>query len=290
MPSSAPLTPCRLADCEERAGTGSDRWIAEHDQVELVSGPVPRIDQRTVADLRHLTPDRRGCCEPQRPLPNQLLEARSEDRAGEPLLGTPPHPATTPLFQHGPRGPHDRVVEADQRFGDLIAAAAPAKQVGLPGQQAGVLQHRERMLEVGRVAPDVGGDAAAGAVALGDGRQHRVVERGLAERRILGKEVSGLAEQRADGVQHGPNNPVVEVVCVGRHVVLDILAAVSGSAAHDGMHLSRQRRIAQPPKPARPRSGADPASSPPMNDSAEPHSRILARDPDCSGRPGVRAC
>jgi hypothetical protein len=75
-----------------------------------------------------------------------------------------------------------------------------------------------------------------------------MVERDVVQLRLIGEQVTGLAEQRAGGRQHGAQHPGVEVVRIGRGVVADELAAVRGSAAHDGVDLECGERVGHAPE------------------------------------------
>ena len=188
-------------------------------------------------------------------LPAQRLEMRAGDLRPERRPGVGPYVGTEPGFQVGPPGPHDRLVERDERLGDVIARPSGPEDVGLPGHEAGVFQHVERVRDVGRLAADVAGDAAPRLVPGGDRGQDRVIERRIADVRLLGEEVPCLAEQRAIGVEHRAHHPVAEVIRARRGVVTDELPAVRRRAADDRVQARGEPGISSPPRTV-PRHGS----------------------------------
>ena len=148
------------------------------------------------------------------------------------------------------------------------------------------------MGQVAGLAPEVGRDASAGPVAVGDGGQDRVVQANVTQVRLVAEQVARLPEQRAGRVQYGPLYPAVEVISSRGCVVAGELTPVGRSAANDGVHLDREPRIRHVPEPAgqavvqgrddelEPGPAAQrraPASSLPMNDRADPHNSSRVR-------------
>ena len=176
---------------------------------------------------------------------------RAGDLRPERRPGVGPHVGAEPGFQVSPARPHDRLVERDERLGDVITGPPGPEDIGLPGYEAGVLQHVERVRDVGRLTADVAGDAAPRLVTGGDRGQDRMVERRIPDVRLLGEEVPCLAEQRAVGVEHRPHDPVVEVIRAGRSIVADELPTVGRRAADDRVQARGEPRITQPPEPGR---------------------------------------
>src|SRR6185312_13999691 len=126
---------------------------------------------------------------------------------------------------------------------------------------------------------DIAGDPAGGVVSLGDGGEHRMIKRRVADLGFLGEEVPGFPEQRGLRVQHRPDHPRVEVGEVRGGVSAQEFPPVGGvppttectSAASLGSVISQNRAASRYPKGwttssrlARPRSGACPESSPPI--------------------------
>ena len=114
------------------------------------------------------------------------------------------------------------MVEGDERFGDAVGRAVAAEGVGLVGDHADVLEDAERVCEVGGLAAEVVGDAAACGVSGGDGGQDGVVERGVVEFGFLCEQVAGLTEERTGGIEDGAGDPGVEVVGPGGGVALGL--------------------------------------------------------------------
>ena len=188
-------------------------------------------------------------------LPAQRLEVRAGDLRPERRPGVGPDLGAQPEFQVGPPGPHDRLVERDERLGDAVARPPGPEHVGLLGHEAGVLEHVERVRDVGRLTADVVRDAAPRLVPRGDRGQHRVVERRVADVRLLREQVPCLAEQRAIRVEHRAHHPGVEVVRARRGIVTDELPAVRRRAARRSRAAGRRARDRSPPRTA-PRHGS----------------------------------
>jgi hypothetical protein len=64
---------------------------------------------------------------------------------------------------------------------------------------------------------NVAGDPAGGVVSLGDGGQHRMVQRRVAYLGLLGQQVTGFPEERSLRIQNGPDHPRIKIgkVCGG---------------------------------------------------------------------------
>jgi hypothetical protein len=75
-----------------------------------------------------------------------------------------------------------------------------------------------------------------------------VVQGGVADLAFLGKQVARLAEQRDLGVEHGTDDPVVEIAQVTRCVTPDELPAVGGGAADDRVDEDGKPRIGDSPE------------------------------------------
>src|SRR6202000_2738907 len=103
---------------------------------------------------------------------------------------------------------------AHQRLTYAIGRASVPEQVRLLDQKPGVLEHPERMGYLVGLPADVTRDAAARRVALGDGGEHGMIKRRVADLGLLHEQVPGLTEQRSLRVQHGPDHPGVEVAQV----------------------------------------------------------------------------
>jgi hypothetical protein len=126
-------------------------------------------------------------------VPADLLQVRADHPGQEPGPRVLPDAGPEPLLKIGPPGPHDRLVEADQRLHDPVPGAPAVKAVRVPDHQAAVLKDPQRVRDLRGLAPDIAGDAAPPPVAAGDGGQHGVVERGLPDVGFLSEQVPGLA-------------------------------------------------------------------------------------------------
>jgi len=73
------------------------------------------------------------------------------------------------------------VIEGQQWLGDSVGRPVPFERLGLVRDEPGVVQDAQRVCEVGGLALQVVGNAAAGGVALGDRREYRLVERGVVD-------------------------------------------------------------------------------------------------------------
>jgi hypothetical protein len=140
------------------------------------------------------------------------------------------------------------VVEGQQRLSDPVGRPVLLERLGLVGDEPGVVQDAQRVREVGGLALQIVGNAAAGGVALGDRREHRVVERGVVNVGFLGQDVTGLAEQRSARVEDCAAYPRVKVVGSGRDVVLGELPAVRRRPADDGVRQHRGAQVAYSPE------------------------------------------
>ena len=78
---------------------------------------------------------------------------------------------------------------------------------------------------------DIAGDSARGVISLGDGREHRMIERRVADLGLLGEQVAGFPEERSLRIQHGPDHPGVKVSEVDGGVFAQELPPVRGSSA-----------------------------------------------------------
>ncbi len=87
------------------------------------------------------------------------------------------------------------------------------------------------MRDLVRFPADIAGDSARGVIPLGDGREHRMVQRRVADLGLLGEQVAGFPEERGLRIEHAPDHPGVKVSEVGRGVFAPELAPVSGSSA-----------------------------------------------------------
>ena len=217
--------------------TSPRRWRAahrgRHHRGRRRQHPPPRSS--ALADLTRFR-WRHGLCTaaerlrpgvPAGPLAADLLEVRPHHLAVEGVLRVTPHlGGAARAFQVTPSRAHDRVVEGQQRFGDPVRRPVLLEGFRLVGDEPGVMQHAERMCQVRGLALQVAGNAAAAGVAVGDRREHRVVERGVAHVGFLGEDVTRLTEQRPAGIEYRPAHPRVEIAGAGRDVVLGELPAV----------------------------------------------------------------
>ena len=78
---------------------------------------------------------------------------------------------------------------------------------------------------------DIAGDSAGSVISLGDGREHGVIQRRVADLGLLGEQVAGFPEERSLRIQHGSDHPGVEVSEVRVGVFAQELPPVSGSSA-----------------------------------------------------------
>ena len=152
------------------------------------------------------------------------------------------------MRQVGPDRAHHRVVEGDQRLGDLVGRVVGAERVRLPADQTAAHQDVERMGQVAGLPTDVAADAAPGGVAVGDGGQDRMVKPHVMQFGLGGEQVARLPEQRACRVQHRPLDPPIEVVRIGGHVIPSELTPVGRRAADDRVHLDGEHRVRDVPE------------------------------------------
>jgi hypothetical protein len=223
---------------------------------------------------------------PEHVLPADGFERRASDLRRTALPGPGPDFGGLPGFQALPCGSHHSLVEVDQRLGDAVARLPGPEEVGLAHQQLAVFQHRQRVRNLDGLPPDVAGDASPGSGALGDSRQNRVIEGGVPDVGLGGQQVPRFPEERAQRRKHRPADPVVEFRHSGRRRVGKKLPPVSGRPAEYGKQARSQRGLAGGIPEVRcgavterleissscalPRSGAPPASMPPITDKAEP--------------------
>jgi hypothetical protein len=241
------LLPLRLADGEQRLPAGVvEPEGRDIDLVGLLADGVvdgPWLDPGREAAGAVLGGEVPG------PVPAQLLKMRAEHVGREAGLASLPQSLWAPgVRQVRPDRAHDRVVEGDERLGDLVGGPVVAERVLLAADQPAVHQDVERVRQVAGLPAGVGGDAAPGGVAVGDGGQDRVVEPHVAELGLGCEQVARLAEQRAGGVQHRSLDPAVVVAGAGGGVVAGELAPVGGSTAGDRVHLDGERRVGDIPE------------------------------------------
>jgi len=223
--------------------------VAVDGYVDLVAGLGRGIVDCTGGDAGRVAAVRFGGGVPAGPFTAEGFEVGAEDLAAEGGLGAlPDGGGAAGTFEVAPVGAHDGVVEGDEGFGDAVGGAVAAEGVGFVADETHVFEDVEGVGEVGGFAAEVVGDAAACGVAVGDGGQDGVVERGVMEVGLFGEEVAGFAEEGAGGVEDGAGDPVVEVVGAGRGVALGEFAAVSGGAADDGVGEGGGMRVGDVPE------------------------------------------
>ncbi len=250
MAGAHDVAPFRLAERQDAAGLAGHRW-GQHGHVDLDLGPALGVGNDTGADLAGELAEQAGRGEG-RVVTAELLEMGAEDLRGEARAGVTPDRGGPATFQEPPAGPHDDLVEDDQRLGDPVHRPALAEQVLLPAQQPAILQDTQVVGDVGGLPADVARDAAAGVGTAGDSGEHRVVHRRIADAGLLVEQVAGLPEQRAARVEDRAQHPVVEVAGTGGDVVVDE-PAIGRGAADDGVLRDRQPRIRDAPKLSRQR-------------------------------------
>ncbi len=79
------------------------------------------------------------------------------------------------------------MIEGQERFGDPEVGPVVPEDIGFTGDHAAVLEDGQRMCQVTGFAAQVGGDAAAAAVAGRDRREHRMVQTRVAQVRFVGE-------------------------------------------------------------------------------------------------------
>ncbi|GAJ82184.1 hypothetical protein NBRGN_050_00310 [Nocardia brasiliensis NBRC 14402] len=144
---------------------------------------------------------------------------RADDLASKGRLNALPY-AVRPAraLEITPIHPRDGVIEADQRLSDPVLGAVLPECVLLVCDHADVLQHCQWVREVGRLSGKVARDTAAAGISVGDRGEHRMIERGITEGRLLGEEIPSFAKQGPSRIQHCAHHPVVEV-CWARRAV-----------------------------------------------------------------------
>jgi len=139
--------PFRLADGEQRGLLGTD---ANYCDVDFARQMVIRVVDRAGGYLsgqsaKHVRLTMMEC-----PVPADLLEMRTEDLAGEPVLtGLPHSPCAAGPLDLIPDRPHDRVVEGDKRLGDPVRGSVVTEGIGFPDEQPRVLQYVDRVRDIG---------------------------------------------------------------------------------------------------------------------------------------------
>jgi hypothetical protein len=183
------------------------------------------------------------------PVPGELPEVAAEHIGRETGLTPLPKACGIPgVRQVGPYRAHHRVVEGDERLGDLVGCPVLAEGVRSPVNQAAVHEDVERMSQVARFPAYVTRDVSPGGVAVSDRGQHRVIEPHVVEFGFGRQQVAGFPEQRARRVQHRSLDPAVEVASSGRGIVPGEFAPVGRGTADDSVHLDGQRRIGDTPE------------------------------------------
>ena len=89
--------------------------------------------------------------------------------------------------------------------------AAWPEDVNVAGEQSCVFEDGQVMGDIGGLALQIAGDAAARAVPLGDGAEDRVVNGAVPDVGLFGEQVAGLTEERAEPAQHVLLDPAVQV-------------------------------------------------------------------------------
>ena len=171
------------------------------------------------------------------------LEMRSYHLRQETRPGSGPDRWRITEFEARPFPAHDGLIEGYERLGYAVPSPPRPEQVGLFYQQAAILEHTERMRYLVGFPADVAGDPARGVVSLGDGGQHRMVQRRVAYLGLLGQQVTGFPEERGLRIQYGPDHPRIKVVKVRGGVFPYEFPPVRGSSAHQRMHEHGQLRV-----------------------------------------------
>ena len=141
------LVPFDLPDGQQRLPV-CRVWPQGHD-VDLASLSRGRIIQRALLDPRGEAANRALGGEVADPVPGQLLEVAAEHVRGETRLAPLPEPPwVSCVCQVRPDGAHHRVVEGDERLGDLVHGPVLAEGVGSPPDQATVHENVERVSQV----------------------------------------------------------------------------------------------------------------------------------------------
>ena len=157
--------------------------------------------------------------------------------------------ASVTEFEARPFTAHDGLVEGYERFDYAVPIPPRPEQVGLFDQQPAILEHTERMRYLVGFPANIAGDPARGVVSLGDGGQHRMVQRRVAYLGLLGQQVTGFPEERGLRIQHGPGHPRIKVVKVRGGVFPYQFPPVRGRSAHQRMHEHGQLRVGNRPEP-----------------------------------------
>ncbi len=223
---------------------------AERDQVDLVACLRDRIGDGAGFDAGPLAAQGVGGRVPAGPGAADLLEVRADDLTAKGGLRAFPYGGSlVGAFQVAPLRAHQGVVERQNRLRNAVGGALAVESIRLAHNHPGVFQNRQRMAQVGRLALQEAGNTPAGVVSLGNGREHAVIESGIAQVGFFREQEPRLAEQRAPRVEHVAQDPRTEVVHVGRCVPEHELAAIGRRAADHRIDEHGKARIpGQPPE------------------------------------------
>jgi hypothetical protein len=103
------------------------------------------------------------------------------------------------------------VIERQQWLVDAEVGPVSAEGIVLAHNQSRVFEDGQGVRQFIALPPHVAGDAAAASVACCDGRQYRVVERGVPQFGLLGQQIAGFEEHRASWRKDCPGDPGIEV-------------------------------------------------------------------------------
>ncbi|MEU8358462.1 hypothetical protein AB0C27_20855 [Nonomuraea sp. NPDC048882] len=185
----------------------------------------------------------------QGPVAADLFEVRAEDIADETAAaGLPDSIRAAGPFQLVPDGPHDRVVEGDQRFRDAVSRAVLPEDIGVSVEQPSVFEDIDRVCDIRRLAFEITGHATASGVPIGHRSQDGQVQSGVAEVRFLSKEITRLAKERRLWIEDRTDDPVIEIRQVRRGVAAGELTPVSGRTTDDRIDHESQTRIGDLPE------------------------------------------
>ncbi len=168
------VIPFGLADRQQR-------WLAtirysDHRRIHLEIASGSGVMNHSVPDLGRQLGEHIGRVV-QGPIPAGLLEVRTEDIADEPASAGAPDPVrASGALQLVPHRPHDRVIEANQRFGDAEGGPVVPEDVGISEQQSYILEHIQGVGDIGSFSFQVIGDSAASRVPVGHRTQNRQIQ------------------------------------------------------------------------------------------------------------------
>lgn len=153
------VVPLGFTDREQRGfGAVGD---ADDGYVDLVAGAPLGVVDDAVSDAGRQAAEQVGIGVVQRPVTTDLLEVWAEDVANEaPTTGLPYACGAAGALKLVPDGPHDGVIEADERLGDAVGGAILAEDVRVSVQQAGVFEDVDGMCDVCGLALQIAGHAA----------------------------------------------------------------------------------------------------------------------------------